>query len=169
MDRRGFLKGLIAAPAVAVAAHFNAPEWMGQEIKDELIRDLGRTSVAVPGQAFDNRPIWTSVSGVRQVWVDHVAKELAAQMDAAILKELRPDIDRSVNTMVRAVDLDLRKAEVDEGKKVIIQPPRVRIIQGGIGQMDRKPIFELKAGLEKKKGLFEDEYRVGYLQEAIIV
>ena len=169
MNRRGFLKGLIGASAAAVAAQFNAPEYMGEEIRQTLIKDLSRTQIAVPGEAFDNRPIWTSVSGVKDVWVEHVSRELAAQIDADALKQLQPKIDRTVDTMVRAVDLDLRKAEVEEGKKVIIEVPRVRILRGGIGAMHQEPLFELKAGLEKKAGLFDEEFRVGYLQEQIIV
>lgn len=168
MNRRGFLKGLIGASAAAVAAQFNAPEYMGEEIRQTLIKDLSRTQIAVPGEAFDNRPIWTSVSGVKGVWVEHVSRELAAQIDADTLKQLQPQIDRTVGTMVRAVDLDLRKAEVEDGKKVIIEAPRVCITHAG-SHLRPTPVFELKAGLEKKQGLFDEEFRVGYLQEQIIV
>ena len=168
MNRRQLLKGLLGASGVAVAAHFGAPGWMGDEIKEELVKDLSRTSVAVPGQVFDNRPVWTSVSGVQQVWKDHVTKELARQMDRSRLSEMDSKIDRTVNAMVRAVDLDLKKAEVDTDQKVIIEPPRVRLTSaswhGGT------PVFELKAGLEKKDAfLGGQEYRVGYLAEKIIV
>lgn len=169
MNRRNFLQGLLGASAATVAAQFGAPEWMGEEIKEELVKDLSRTSISIPGQVFDNRPVWTSISGVRQVWVDHVAKELARQIDRDILDSVSSDIERTVNTMVRAVDMDVRKAKKDfpEGGKIIIQTPRVRVKSHSY--QGSKPIFELKAGLEKKKGLFDDEFRVGYLQEEIYV
>lgn len=171
MDRRSFIKGLLGATGAAVAAHFGAPEYMGEEIRQELVKDLSRTQIAMPGEVFDNRPIWTSVSGVRDVWVEHVSRELAAQIDADILKQLQPKIGRTVDTMVRAVDHDLAKAQIEDGNKVIMEMPRVRILRGGIGAMHQEPSFELKAGLEKKEsGLFGDKtHRVGYLQEAIIV
>ena len=172
MDRRSFIKGLLGATGAAVAAHFGAPEYMGEEIRQELVKDLSRTQIAMPGEVFDNRPIWTSVSGVRDVWVEHVSRELAAQIDADILKQLQPKIGRTVDTMVRAVDHDLAKAQIEDGNKVIMEMPRVRIISDpGAFNRDRLPSFELKAGLEKKEsGLFGDKtHRVGYLQEAIIV
>ena len=166
MDRRGFIKGLLGASAAAVAAEFGAPAWMGEEIRGELLQDLTRTQIQVPGQVFDNRPIWTSVSGVKDVWVEHAAKELARQIDRDILASLQPDIERSVKTLVRAVDTDLYKAEIATDQKIIMDLPKVRIIRPeGV-----KPVFELKAGLEKKEGLFGAcEHRVGYLQEAIII
>lgn len=169
MNRRQLLKGLLASSGAVVAAKFGAPEWMGDEIKEELLSDLSRTSIAVPGQVFDNRPIWTSIAGVRQVWVDEVSKKLARQIDRDILESLKPTIDRTVNTMVRAVDLDLRKAEVEEGQKIIIQTPKVHLT-GKISPYDRRPIFELKAGLEKSTNILAEKvYKVGYIQEEIIV
>lgn len=171
MDRRGFLKGLLASSGAVVAAQFGAPEWMGDEIKAELVKDLSRTSVAVPSQVFDPRPIWQSVSGVRQVWVDHVAKELARQIDRDILASvaMQDQIDRTVSSMVRAVDLDLEVARVDGDKKVIIDTPKVRLT-GKENFLTKTPVFELRAGLESQVNILgEEKYRVGYLQEKIIV
>lgn len=169
MNRRQLLAGLIAAPAVAVAAHFKAPEWMGEEIREELITDLSRTSIQVPGQVFDNRPVWTSVSGVRKVWVEHVAKELSRRIDRDILDKLAPRIDRTVNAMVRAVDLDLRKAEVSEDMKTIILPPKVNLT-GEVNSFTREPVFELKAGLASDTNILGDiTHKVGYIQESIII
>ena len=171
MNRRGFLKGLLTASAAAIAAEFSAPEWMGEEIRQELIKDASKVSVAVPNQVFDNRPIWQSVAGVKKVWVDHVRKELGKSLSSQLLGDLNSDIDRTVAQMVRAVDLDLEKARVEKDQKIIIQPPKVQLVQPyrlTTKHGSQKPIFELKAGLEERKGLFDKEFRVGYIQEALV-
>ncbi len=171
MNRRELFKFLAGATTAAVAAHFGAPEWMGEEIRQEVAKDLlsPKVSSRVPGEAFDNRPVWTSVSGVRQVWVDHVAGELARQIDRDLVSQLSGEIDRTVSTMVRAVDRDLEVAKVEDGQKIIIETPRVRLISKG-DTLYSKPTFELKAGLEKAKNILGDEkFRVGYLAEQIIV
>lgn len=175
MNRRQLLAGLLAAPAVAVAAHFKAPEWMGEEIREELIKDLSKTQVQIGAQVFDNRPVWTSVSGVRQVWMAEVGKALAKAVDAEVMKYYKPTIESqiksAVGTMVQAIDMDLAKARVTGDDKVIIDTPKLRLVESGyVGSIAKMPKFELVAGVEKKRGIFgAPEHRVGYLQESIIV
>lgn len=169
MDRRTLLKGLLGATAAAVAAEFGAPEYMGEEIREELIKDLSkdRIQVQVPKKVFDNRPVWTSVKGVQDVWVDHIHKEYAKAAGDAFAEQIDDEIMRTARMMVRAIDKDLEEAKVDTDKKIIIQPPRFRLT--GKNDFLGRPAFELKAGVEKKKGLLgSEEYRVGYLSEGLV-
>ncbi len=165
MNRRQLLKGLIAAPAVAVAAHFNVPDYMGEEIQEELKKDLLKTHVAMPKEVFDNRPVWRSVKGVEKVWKEHILGDIQKRYSEDAGKALASKIDRTIRQMVRVVDLDLQKAELTNDHKVIIQPPQVTVLRADTDN----PVLELRAGLEETTGLFgKKEHRVGYIARGIV-
>ena len=66
-------------PAVAVAAKLGAPSHMGEEIQEELKKDLMRDPTTVgfsDVQIFDDRPVWQSISAAADVWTKEVAKQL---------------------------------------------------------------------------------------------
>lgn len=131
---------------------------MADEVKRELRRDLSRTVIAMPGKVFENRPIWVSIEPSARVWADFIQKQY--QIDS----KWREVVLGATRRMAKAIDFDLHQARVAEnGPKVIIETPLVRNFRKN---SDGRPNFELVAGLESKKGLFEESYRVGYIQQA---
>ena len=154
MNRRGFLKGLLTASSAAVAAHFGAPEYMGDEIKRELLKDAQRTSVGFSdAKEFEPRPVWVSLDGTAKVWTDFVMKGRDED------KYMRQKVLGAARTLAKAIEKDLTQARADESK-IIIQMPQVTDLPSGEVQ--------LKAGAETKIDLFgRERYKVGFINEPV--
>lgn len=168
MDRRGFLKGLLASSAAVVAAEFGVPEYLGHEIKAELVKtpdsyDYLKSHLRGPEVAvgysdieiFDNRPVWVSTGQMTQFWADEAAKTLGRRVDDNILAASR--------AMVSEMDRRLRKAEATEDDKVLIEVPRFANVRHNYrtGQME----LDMECGVEEVDGLFgQKNIRVGYLE-----
>lgn len=167
MNRRGFLTALLGASAAAVAAEFGAPEYMGEEIKRELSRDLDRTVVGFSDVTpFEPRPIWQSVSGTAKVWEDHLIDALSywrTSVTEGMAKQLDRDIHRAVFEMVSEMDHRLQQAKVSSDENIIVDTPQLQnVTKSRSGQV----MFEIASGVEQTKDMFgETRVRVGYLNE----
>jgi hypothetical protein len=164
MNRRDFLTGLLACSAAVVAAEFGAPEWMGEDIKLELAKDLNKTVVGFSDiSLFGDKPtVWYSVAGVRDIW----AKEVAKQFDYTdIGYDLNMRIQDTCYRMAKEIDNRLAKGEVAFEKNVIVDTPKVQNVKKNFN--NEISYFELACGVEQKINPFgEDRIRVGYLQNA---
>ena len=174
MQRRGFIKALLAGSAAAVAAHFGVAEAMVPEIKEELAKSLRTPHVSMGGMTpFEgNSAIWWSVGAVADVWAKELQKEARAKhgkpLDSYRLRE-------SCRRMAKALDIDAMQARVKHDKKVIIGMPLLRVRDNknvGYGseatrKMETLNNFDILAGLDTKAGLWGPRYSVGYIQEKI--
>lgn len=153
MDRRSFIRGLLAVPAAVAAAQLGAPLIMGEEIQEELRKDLLTTSVGFSDATiFDNRPIWKSVARARQFYADEMGKALGREVDSSIT--------RAAMQMVSEMDRKLELAEVSEDQKIILQMPKLV----GTFMKNGKKQGRFASGVEQKTGLFgKKEIRVGYV------
>lgn len=161
MNRRDALKGLLALPATVMAAQLGAPEYMAEEIRDELLRDTRRTVVGFSDvEIYQPKPVWASIGATAEVWADYVAETVGLQRHDARVKS-------TTYRMAREMDARLRKAKVEEDSPIIVETPRVQnIYTDRFG--DRQ--FELASGVEEKTGLFGiKQVRVGFLKPKSIV
>lgn len=165
MNRRNFLRGMMTASAAAVAAHFGAPEYMGEEIKEELAKDLLKDPVTVGFSdvaVFDDRPVWMSLGKVRDYWADECAKHLGRPVDEGI---------RSAAYQIAAkMESRLRDARVLEDQKIVLEVPRFtparRLWINGTSQMH----CDLMCGVSEVNDPFgQKQVKVGYIPELVDV
>lgn len=165
MQRRGFIKALLAGSAAAVAAHFGVSVAAVPEIKAELRKEL-RTGpmVAMNGKdpwMGDAPQVWWSVGAVADVWKREIQRQHPDMtFDSGRLFE-------SCRRMAKAIDIDAMKAQIKTDAKVIVDVPRVCDVRTTGGRMNAVTSFSLKAGLETKASLWGNRFRVGYIQEKI--
>jgi len=162
MDRRDFIRGLLAAPAAVMAAKLGAPVEMADEIREELQKDLLRESVGFSDATiFDNRPVWKSLGAIRSVYAEEMARQLGRAVDDQIQKAAR--------AMVSEMDTKLARAEVPEDQKVILEMPKlIKTFRDHTGNVQGT----FASGVEQKTGLFGiNEIRVGWIapQKSAIV
>lgn len=168
VSRRGFLAGLIALPATALAAKLALPSTsMAEEVRGELIKDLNKTVVAMPGQI---EPIWASVSVTADFWASELAKLLAKKVDRDVLSALEGNgalkkLPQMTRELARRIDDDLRTAKVPKEKQLIIGMPEVRVTN----PESRFPRIEISAGLSKKDTIWGEEYRVEHIRDTQLI
>ena len=166
MNRRQLLKGMIAMPAVALAAKMNVPEVVAEEMQEEMARDLTRTVIQVPGKVYEgNQELWVSSSRVREVYGHYVSDQLKRMVDDAVFEKLNPKVSLTVRRLVNSIDQDLSVNDLEK-EKVILEMPKVEVKPGGLF---KEPMLVLKAGAEQKVGLLgSKKLRVGYIQESLV-
>jgi len=171
--RRQFLRGLLGLGAAALATELNIPKHMAEEVRDELYQDLNKTSVSLIGaETFENRPVWASTSNLAQYWADHAAKAIAKQIDNSIIESIYgadPDsIKKTATLMTREMDARLRRAEVVEGQKIVVDLPHMQNVKITPQYGDRwqgKLNFELAMGVREETNMFgEKKVVVGYIE-----
>lgn len=162
MQRRGFLKALLAMPAVAMAAKLGVDKSMADEIRVDLERDLARPDrlyFQMPGTESIMLPegkVWASTAGMKPVFEKLVADEMAKLRDQFTHDQGCYWADRMAKKMVEHLDFDLRTAKVPASTMLIVGKPLVRVTPS------RK--VELVSGIEAKAGIFGTEYEVGYVR-----
>lgn len=156
LSRRQALRGLLALPAAALAVKLGAPEYMGEEIKEELAADLIREPVSVgfsDVKVFDNRPIYQSTARLREFWAEQISKTLG-------VSKYDDGVRQATKQMSHEMDTRLEQMKVEDGAKVIMDIPYLRNVHT---KYDGSKEFELVSSVTAKKGLFgTTEYRVGY-------
>lgn len=171
MRRRGFLQALIAGSTAAVAAHFGVAEALVPEIKDELRKDLRKSTViGMPGVHpwEGNNALWWSTGLCVDTWMQELQRQHGGRLNGGLLRQ-------SCRRMAMALDADAMTARVKHDQKVVVEIPKLRIktapprvglarLQPMTGTIDH---FDLVAGLETKQGLWGPRYRVGYIQEKV--
>jgi hypothetical protein len=164
MQRRTFIKTLLAGGTAAIATQFNVTQSIALDIEKELTRDLHRVTVAMPGDP--ETAVWYSIAPVVDVWVD----QLTPQAKAIEGDAFKPDVlRRSLRTLARAIDLDLRTAKIKDDQKVIVDIPMIRKRTSIITSSAGGGIYEIVGGVESKASIFGNRVRVGHIgSEAII-
>jgi hypothetical protein len=156
VSRRGFLAGLIALPAVALAAKLSLPSiGMAEEVREELIKDLNKTTVAMPGVT----QVWASVSGMSTYWASEIRAKLVD--DSRLTKLISSQLDSMTRELARRIDQDLMDAMVPKDKQFVTGIPEATFNK--YGQL------QLKAGLAKQETIWGDEFRVEYIRPTELI
>lgn len=164
MERRTFIKTLLAGGTAAIATQFNVTQALALDIEKELTRDLNRVSVAMPGDPAE--AIWYSVAPVVAVWEDQLTAQAKAIEGDNFSQET---LHKSLRTLARAIDQDLRMAEIKDDQKVIIDIPMIRKRTSIITNSASRGMYEIVGGVESKASIFGNRVRVGHIgSEAII-
>lgn len=177
LDRRKFLRGLIAAPVAAVAAKAvidakyvpelksaaldelieleQTPEEKVRELQN-LIAKMGVPSdkimVAAPDKVFNpNMRVWRSVTDEAHAWASYLATKTGVDEQT---------LQRSCMTLARALDRDLVAAEVTQDQEIIVDLPQVK--RTWVDARGRKQA-EIAMGVEKVEVLGHERVRVGYI------
>ena len=181
MDRRLFLRGLIAAPIVAVALKAAIETKFVPELKaaavDELATIEGETLehqlmkealmergevndvddnkifVRAPQKVFNpNSRIWKSVVNEAEGW----AAAIAVTHPELNLQSLK----RSTGILARAIDRDIKTEEITASTDIIIELPKVlRTWRDSQGRMQA----EIAMGLDTVEVRGITQYKVGYI------
>lgn len=178
LNRRKFLRALLAAPVVAVAAKAAVDAKYVPEIKEAALEELkeleahseetmqlqeamkqgfkAKERIFVPNakEVFHpDKRIWRSVANEAEGW-------------AAAIRLRHPDldkesVDRATRTMARVIDRDLREAEVDLNTQIIVETPHVT--RTWLDPQGRRQV-EIAMGVEKRDDILGGEgFRVGFL------
>lgn len=129
---------------------------MAEEVRSELIKDLNKTTVAMPGETV---PVWASVSGMASFWTDQIIKVHADEL--AYNRVHREMVHKMAQEMARRIDKDLMDAMVPKEKQFVTGIPDARINK--FGQL------EIRAGLAKQETIWGDEYRVEYIRPTELI
>jgi hypothetical protein len=178
MDRRKFLRGLLAAPVAAVAVKAaidikyvpelksaaldelieleQTPEDKIKEMQD-LISKMGpvpsdRIMVAAPSKVFNpNMRVWRSVTNEAHAWASYLSDKTGVDEQT---------LQRSCMTLARALDRDLREAEVTDDQEIMVDLPVVK--REWTDRSGRKQA-EIAMGVETVEVLGHERIRVGYI------
>lgn len=169
MNRRQLLKGMLAMPAVALAAKMQIPEAIAEEMQEEMAKDLTKTVVQVPGQVFipDNK-LWQSTAMTRDIYAHYVAEQLAKQYDAKIVEQLSQKVKPTVRKLTSAIEQDISVNNLED-EKIILGMPKVEIkyAQGVFSKGE--PTLVLKAGIDQEVGLLgHKKLNCGFIQEKLV-
>lgn len=177
-SRRGFLAGLIALPAVALATKLALPSaMMAEEVREELIKDLHKKPVSI----FDMRdikqiePVWASVSATSEFWAKEIIKQLQERLDRDVLAALYGTSERDRHSpiaqlpnmarqLARKIDDDLREQQVPVAKQLVVGIPKWDVVQEW-----GTPQIKISAGLQKHNTIWGDEYRVEHIRPTDLI
>lgn len=177
LDRRKFLRGLLAAPvaAVAVKAAINVkyvPEVKAaaleelielEQTPEDKIAELqaliskmqappDKIMVAAPDKVFNpNLRVWRSVSDEAGAWADYLHGTTGVD---------RQTLHSSCMTLARALDRDLRDSEVTQDDEIVVDLPHVK--RTWTDAQGRKQA-EIAMGVEKQEVLGHERIRVGFI------
>lgn len=169
-SRRKFLRQLATAAPAAVAAAAAIDLKFIPELQaaaaDELFKldqmvegDIGlaegKIFVSAPQHVFDTARVWRSVANEAGAWADYLSGQTGVTRDSLLVACTR---------LARAVDMDLRHAQIDSEAKIDVQLPHVtRAWTNHRGEKQ----CEIGLGLHKEK-LFDgtEQFQVKFKQEA---
>lgn len=169
MNRRQLLKGMLAMPAVALAAKMQIPEAIAEEMQEEMAKDLTKTVIQVPGQVFvpDNK-LWQSTAMTREIYSHYVSEQLAKQFDAKIHEQLAPKVKSTVRKLTAAIEQDISVNNL-ENEKIILEMPKVEVKHASGVFTRGEPMLVLKAGIEAHVGLLgHKKITSGYITEKLV-
>lgn len=169
MNRRQLLKGMLAMPAVALAAKMQIPEAIAEEMQEEMARDLTKTVVQVPGQVFvpDNK-LWQSTAMTRDIYTHYVSEQMAKTMDEKIVEKLRHKVKPTVQKLISALEQDISVNNL-ENEKIILGMPKVDVKHAGGVFSKGEPYLVLKAGIDQEVGLLgHKKLNCGYITEKLV-
>lgn len=167
-SRRAFLRGLVGMSAAALAVKLSLPNVaMAEEVREDLLKDLhavedkGAVTIQVPGRAFDPAPIYASVAGTAHYWAEEIRKDYQHTKGVAMPYRLDDQLERMTRELARRIDADIMAAALPREQQLHVGMPQWRETRwGGL---------EVAGGLQKRKTLFGEEWRVEYIKPTELV
>lgn len=167
-SRRAFLRGLVGMSAAALAVKLSLPNVaMADEVREDLLKDLhavedrGAVSIVMPGKAFDTAPVYASVAGTAHYWAEEIRKDYLRVKGREIAAPVDAQLERMTRELARRIDGDIIAAMLPVEQQLLVGMPQWKETRwGGL---------EVAGGLQKRKTLFGEEWRVEYIKPTELV